>query len=375
MRLPDESGNGGEGGRQMTVIYAIGAVSLIVLLILVIVITGNNPRSGRPSAGISSPGRIIGEDEPLDVADPVDDVLDGGKLRPGDLDFWDMYPENPDIDGIGTEDVLPEDPVDAASPTPIPPAEDGRHTLVERRDGSSEWIRINPYITRNTYDPLGFVLRRDHMGYYENEKLLSTLGVDLSRHDGRVDFNQLKNADIDFVMLRLGARGYESGQISVDDNFYENLYEALQHELDVGVYFFSQAISAEEAIEEANVIIEALAERKISYPIVFNMDYIPFDRSRIDTLTRAEKTEITDAFCNYISGAGYVAMIYGTKEWLIEQIDLAQLMAYDVWLSQPGELPDYPYKFQMWQYSHSGNVPGTNGNVSMDVCFVDYGAR
>jgi GH25 family lysozyme M1 (1,4-beta-N-acetylmuramidase) len=80
-------------------------------------------------------------------------------------------------------------------------------------------------------------------------------------------------------------------------------------------------------------------------------------------------------FCNYLAGAGYVPMIYGTKEWLVEQVDMTKLMAYDIWLSQPGDLPDYPYKYQIWQYSHTGSVAGVSGEVGMNVSFVDYTAR
>jgi GH25 family lysozyme M1 (1,4-beta-N-acetylmuramidase) len=105
------------------------------------------------------------------------------------------------------------------------------------------------------------------------------------------------------------------------------------------------------------------------------MDHIAFDKSRIDGLTKAQKTEIADTFCNYLSGAGYTPMIYGNKEWLIEHIDLTKLMDYDIWLSQPGDLPDYPYKFQIWQYSFAGSVGGVTGHVNMNISFVDYTAR
>ncbi|MDR0221802.1 MAG: glycoside hydrolase family 25 protein [Lachnospiraceae bacterium] len=374
MKLPEESGNYNDKDkiRSLPVAYAIVGVSLVVLLILITVIAqnrGNNP-APRPTATplpteAPDPGFGIGANNSNSPG------VSDNALRPGDLDFWDMYPKG-DGTGLDNTEVDPQDPVE--SPTPGP-AEDGRHTLVERRDGTSEWVRINPYITRNVYDPLGFIMKNDRMGYYENDRLVSQFGIDLSRQNGEVNFARVKSAGVDFVMLRLGARGYETGQITIDDNFHQNLNGALDNNLHVGIYFFSQAINTTEAIEEANLIIEALVDRRIAYPVVFQMEYVAYDAARIDGLSKDEKTEIAMTFCNYLSGAGYVPMIYGTKEWLIEQIDMTKLMAYDIWLSQPGDLPDYPYKYQIWQYSHNGAIAGVGGDVSLNVSFVDYTAR
>ena len=357
----------------MPIIYAIGGVSVFILLIFVIVIASNRP-SNQGQSNQTRPDQSLVEQNIEDEILTPD--LGNSQIRVDDLDFWDMYPEGNDL-GIGHEEVEPEKPVEdpSPSPTPLDPSEDGRHTLIERRNGTSEWVQITPYITRNQYDPLGFILRKDRMSYIEFDKTISYFGIDLSRQNGRVDFTRIKNDGVDFVMLRVGARGYETGHITIDDDFDENLNAAIASGLHVGVYFFSQAITAVEASEEAALVIEMLADRKITYPVVFNMEYIAFDSSRIDALTRAEKTEITDTFCNYISGAGHTPMIYGTKEWLIEQIDLTKLMDYEIWLSQPGDLPDYPYKFQIWQYSFVGGVAGVNGNVNMNICFVDYTAR
>ncbi|MCL2254839.1 MAG: glycoside hydrolase family 25 protein [Lachnospiraceae bacterium] len=374
MKLPEEFDNDRynpyDRGQSKTLLFMIVLVSAVVLLILIVVISNNDFGSNR-----SATPRPAGPTPDNDTSAFVNRIdIPNDQLRVEDLDFWHMYPPQDEEIILNNQEVEPEQPVAEPSPTPDP-SEDGRHTLIERRNGTSEWILINPYITRNNYDPLGFILRRDRMGYFEQERQISKIGIDLSSQNGKVDFRRVKNDGIDFVMLRVGARGYESGHITVDDDFTENLDAALNSGLNVGVYFFSQAINAEEATEEANLIIEKLAERKITYPVVFSMDQIAFDTSRIDKLSRAEKTEITDTFCNYISGAGYVPMIQGTKQWLIEQIDLTKLMNYEIWLAQPGDLPDYPYKFQIWNYTHKGSVAGVNGDVNMNICFIDYTAR
>ena len=134
-------------------------------------------------------------------------------------------------------------------------------------------------------------------------------------------------------------------------------------------------MSREEAVEEANLVTGLLEGYRISYPVAFDMERIPNDTSRIDTLSKSQKTEIAKAFLDAIQDAGYKAILYGGKEWLIRQVDLSKLTAYDVWLSQEADVPDYPYQFTMWQYSRSGRVDGVSGYVNMNISFVDYSEK
>ena len=128
-------------------------------------------------------------------------------------------------------------------------------------------------------------------------------------------------------------------------------------------------------MEEANVVIQSLAEYKIQYPVAFDMEYVDNDTARVEALSRADKTTITKAFLDTIQAAGYRPMIYGNKEWLIKRIDLSKLTAYDVWLSQSKDVPDYPYKFAMWQYTTSAEISGISGYANLNICFIDYSAR
>ena len=176
-------------------------------------------------------------------------------------------------------------------------------------------------------------------------------------------------------MLRIGSRGYGSGQIVADENFEENIKGAIDAGLEVGVYFFSQAVTAEEAVEESNFIIQTLANYQITYPVVFDMEYVQNDKARIEVLSREEKTAVARAFLENIRVAGYKPMIYGTKEWLIKEIDLTKLTEYDIWLSQQKDVPDYPYKFQMWQYTLSGKASGVDTDVNWNISFVDYSEK
>jgi GH25 family lysozyme M1 (1,4-beta-N-acetylmuramidase) len=277
--------------------------------------------------------------------------------------------------------MYPE-PTSTPQPTATPeavveedPSTDGKHTLVQYSDGREEWVRISPYLPKHEYDFTKLVCQSNLMKYFEDGRKTSYVGVDISKFQDYVDFVKVKKAGIEFVMLRVGARGYGTGQLILDEYFNDNIKRATDAGLDVGVYFFSQAITPEEAVEEANMVIESLGEYQISYPVAFDMELIENDTARTDSLTRAERTEITKAFLDTISAAGYKTLIYGNKEWLLKEIDMSKLTAYDVWYSQGADIPDYPYKFGMWQYSFQGSVDGIAGYVNMDISFINYSEK
>lgn len=398
-------------------LYMVAGVSIFILVVLSAVIistenpTGRSRRGGTDDTNVASAAptaEAVTTDSPspdvtypdsqspdlssLDTVSPdsqseenasarnaeIDRLYRENKLRVDDLDFWDMYSDSGDS-ALQDTDVVPEQPVASPTPKPTPeetdPSQDGKHTLVERRDGSSEWVSINPYITKNTYDIMNLKMRSDRMGYYEGERETSFFGVDISQYNGTVDFARLKEEEVDFVMIRLGARGYESGQIFLDENFTANIAGANEAGIDVGIYFFSQAVTAAEASEEAAYVLQHLKDRKVTYPVVFDMEYINNDTSRIEGISKSVKTEIARTFLNDIKAAGYIPMIYGTKEWLMEHIDLTKLVEYDIWLSQQAELPDYPYQFQMWQYTLKGRIAGISGDTDFNISFVDYVSR
>jgi len=349
-----------------TVVMAITAVAAFVAAILIIVLLMNNKREGNVNTQQYDIQAAAGPVSSAAAYPDTKDLLGDSDLHPDDFDFWDMYPE------------ATEEP--AATPTPEPEAEedpslDGKHTLVQYADGSEEWVLISPYLPKHEYDFTKLVCQSNLMKYYEDSKKISYVGVDISKYQDYVDFVKVKKAGIDFVMLRVGARGYGTGQLILDEYFNDNLKRATDAGLDVGVYFFSQAVTAEEAVEEANMVISSLGEYQISYPVAFDMELIENDTARTDSLTKTEKTDITKAFLDTIAASGYKTMIYGNKEWLIKEIDMSKLTAYDVWLSQAADIPDYPYKFGMWQYSFQGSVDGIAGYVNMDISFINYSEK
>jgi GH25 family lysozyme M1 (1,4-beta-N-acetylmuramidase) len=114
---------------------------------------------------------------------------------------------------------------------------------------------------------------------------------------------------------------------------------------------------------------------EISYPVAFDMEYVDNDTARVEALSKEEKTKIAITFLDTVKATGYIPMVYGDKEWLIKRVDLSKLKDYDVWLSQPGDIPDYPYQFTMWQYDDNASVDGIAQRTNLSISFVDYGEK
>ncbi len=367
MKMPNDFDD--NSNMTFTVVMSIVAVSAFVAVILLTVLLLNqkSTASDGRSQQNSTVQAAANQSSPVIIYPETDELLSGSELHPDDLDFWDMFPEP------------------TASPTPEPtkepekeepdPSTDGKHTLVQYADGEEEWVLISPYLPKHEYDFTKLVCQSDLMKYYENGKQTSYVGVDISKYQDYVDFVKVKKAGIDFVMIRVGARGYSSGQLILDEYFSDNIKRAMDAGLDVGVYFYSQAITKEEAIEEANLVIENLGEYQLAYPVAYDMELVENDTARTDNLTKGEKTEIAKAFLDTIAATGRKTMVYGNKEWLVKEIDMSKLTAYDVWLSQAADIPDYPYKFSMWQYDFEGSVDGIVGYVNMNISFVNFAEK
>ncbi|MBR5597682.1 MAG: glycoside hydrolase family 25 protein [Lachnospiraceae bacterium] len=352
----------------LPLIYMALAVSAFVLMILVLVVTMNNNKKTSPDYAAAVQEESTTENVETSTYETT------GSLVASDLDFWDMYPL--EESETKKEEIKKEEQEEEESEEEeMDPSKDGKHVEVVLRDGTSEWLPINPYWKKNTYDFANLVSKNDLLHYYSDGKQISYLGVDLSKYQKSVDFAAIQNEGIDFCILRVGARGYETGVIQEDEKFEEFLTGAEAVGMPVGLYFFSQAVTEEEAIEEANFVIGKIGEHKISYPIAYDMEFIQNDNARIETLTKAEKTNIALAFLNRIEEAGFTGMLYGNKEWLLKRIELHRFENYDVWLAEEKDIPDYPYIYSMWQYTKQGEVYGIDGYVDLNISFIDYSAR
>lgn len=364
MKMPDDYED--HASLTPTVVMSIVAVTAFVAVLFVMVLLLNSrsrTQHTRPN-DYAQAGQEAGS--PVILYPDTDELLTGSRLHPDDLDFWDMYPEP-------TEE--PEATPEPEEPEEEDPSTDGKHTLVQYTDGSEEWVLISPYLPKHEYDFTKLVCQSNLMKYYENGRQVSYVGVDISRYQDYVDFGKVKKAGIDFVMLRVGARGYGTGQLIEDEYFSDNIKRATDAGLDVGVYFYSQAITEAEAIEEANMVISSLGNYQLAYPVAYDMELVENDTARTDSLTKSEKTAVAKAFLDTIAKTGCKTILYGNKEWLIKEIDLSKLTAYDVWLSQAADIPDFPYKFNMWQYSFEGSVDGIAGYVDMNISFTNYAEK
>lgn len=197
-------------------------------------------------------------------------------------------------------------------------------------------------------------------------------GIDVSSHNQQIDWQAVAASGVDFAYIRAGYRGYTEGKIWEDERFDQNIEEATKAGLDVGVYFFSQAIIEQEAREEADWVIEAAQDYQLRYPIAFDLEENGVEDERIARLTQAEATKIAQVFCNRIRERGYEAIIYGNNFWLDGHYDLAALIdTYDLWYADYANKPGQAYRFRIWQYTSTGDVPGISGSVDRNLCFYE----
>lgn len=374
--------------RKMLVQVALG-VSLAVITIVGIVIAINYDT--KTNKKVAKENRITTETtnhmsaEVQEVHESVQKLVENSGLTSDDLDFWDIYTgKNKDADSVSDNDSNRKKENSKTDEDSTEEGKDGltdaeadhvNQTKITKSDGTEEWSNISSFITKNKYDENGFIYKDPIMKYYENGKNISYMGVDISKETGLVDFVKLKNAGVQFVMLKVGARGYGNGQLTVDDTFTDYIQKASEAGLDIGVYFYSQAITKEEALEEANLVYENIKDYHLVYPIAFDMEKVSGDAARTDFLTREEKSNLALIFLDALKNVGYKGIIYGNKEWLIKEINLSTVGTYDIWLSQEGEKPDYPYKYSMWQYTQSGTIDGINGDANLDICFINYAMK
>ncbi len=223
-----------------------------------------------------------------------------------------------------------------------------------------------------TYDMAQLVSRNGMNYYVEDKGITSRFGIDVSAHQNEIDWETVKASGVEFAMIRLGYRGYGSGELVPDENFDKNVRGALAAGIDVGVYFFSQAITPEEAVEEANMAIAMLGDYEITYPVVYDWEVITTDAARTDDVSVKTLTDCTVAFCDTIADAGFTPMVYQNKRTSMLKLDLAELTDYDFWLAEYGDEATFYYHYDMWQYTAQGSVPGIAGDVDLNICFTDY---
>lgn len=198
-------------------------------------------------------------------------------------------------------------------------------------------------------------------------------GIDVSYYQYNIDWDKVKAAGIKYAIIRVGYRGYGNGQLVLDDRFSSYLKGAKAAGLDVGVYFYTQAINTTEAKEEAQFVLNHIKGYELEMPVYYDIEGVDYDSGRLDeaNLSKTQKTALCTAFCDTIKNAGYDAGVYANKSWLTYQIDGAGLAKkYPVWLAHYTTETDYTGNFDMWQYTGMGSVSGIAVYVDMNVRYV-----
>ncbi len=245
--------------------------------------------------------------------------------------------------------------------------------IVVKLGGEILYLPIDDTLSLSNYDYTNMETV-DGFKVYNDTNYNSIAGIDVSYYQGVIDWEAVASdpANIEFAIIRAGYRGYVSGDINIDEQFLNNLDGATSAGIDVGVYFFSQAINEDEAREEANFIIENIKNYDVTYPIVFDMEEVYDDNARTNNLTATEITDITIAFCEEILAAGYTPVVYGNIGWMMFNLELNRLEDYDKWFAQYFRQPFFPYDYSMWQYTANGEVDGIEGPVDLNISFVNY---
>ena len=211
-----------------------------------------------------------------------------------------------------------------------------------------------------------------YKSFHDKENgVTARFGIDVSEFQGEaIDWKQVKDSGVEFVIIRLGYRAYgDTGELVMDAMYEQNIKGALDAGLDVGVYFFSQAVSAAEAVEEAEFVLKHLKPYEITGPVVYDTEEIKWDAARTDKNTDKDFTNFCKVFCDTVEQKGYDTMIYSNMKWMAFTLDIEELTEYDFWYADYHDIPQCPYDYEMWQYSETGAVPGINANVDLNLWF------
>ena len=246
--------------------------------------------------------------------------------------------------------------------------------LVVVSNGTFNFVPIRDDLQKNDYvlENLN-ILEDGEVQYMQDGQVVSHKGIDVSKHQGNIDWTKVAADGVEFAFIRVGLRGYGTeGKLVEDEYFEQNVKGALQAGIKVGVYFYSQAITDEELLEEANLVLEKVKPYNIELPIVFDVEKVSGGKGRANELSVEERTRLTALFCQTIQDAGYKPMIYHNMEMGTLMLDLGQLEQYDKWFAYYNDDLYYPYAYKAWQYSEKGAVDGINEEVDLNIWFGDF---
>ena len=196
------------------------------------------------------------------------------------------------------------------------------------------------------------------------------VGIDVSKWNKTIDWEKVKEGGVEFAIIRCGYRGASTGALVLDPMYEQNIRGAIEADIPVGVYFFTQAVDEVEAVEEASMVIRLIEDYDVDYPVFLDSESAG-GRGRADGLEAEERTRIHKAFLDTVKASGYETGIYGSRNWLNEQVDMEELSDYRTWLAEYAEIPAYDGYYHMWQYTSKGSVDGIETRVDLNLCYMN----
>ena len=233
------------------------------------------------------------------------------------------------------------------------------------------WEPVDEYYYTGIIEDTSYISegeRRYHVD--SNGEKDSWFGIDVSAWNGDIDWKKVAADGVDFAIIRAGGRFAESGGLYDDSKLVENIKGATEAGIPVGVYFFTQAISVEEAIEEAEYTVSRIKGLDVELPVVIDTEYK--QGGRHNDISRQTRTDVVKAFCDTVEKAGYKSMYYAGMAWCESDLDTTQLTEYMHWCAQwwiRNQCDDLGIPYQVWQYSETGSIDGIKGNVDINIWY------
>lgn len=232
--------------------------------------------------------------------------------------------------------------------------------------GDRHKFRLDENASATLFDKSAFSGTGRNMKYRSPEYTYR-LGVDVSKYQGKIDWKKVKKAGYRFAFIRIGYRGYGNGTMASDPYALRNLRGAQRAGIDTGVYFFSQAVNPREAREEARFVLSKLKGIKLSMPVAYDPESILYAKARTDKVKKKTFTANTTAFTSYIKKHGYKSCLYCNLKWEAYKLNMSRLKNVDIWYADYEKKPQTPYRFNIWQYTSRGRVPGIPGNADLNI--------
>lgn len=275
-------------------------------------------------------------------------------------------PETPEAPDAAASPAATAESAVSPSETPLPEELREAPLSPEAEIAERAAVRSNGF-PMLAWSPDGFSADANGRMRYSGGTYLT--GIDVSEHQYDIDWAKVAADGIDFAMIRVGYRGSTAGGLYTDEYFKKNIAGATAAGLKVGVYFYSQAINAEEAAEEAAYVLDAIRPYSVTLPVVFDWEIVGGNEARTYTVSRAVLCECAKTFCDAVESAGYDAMIYFTQYLGYRKYILRQLADYEFWYAEYEAQPRIVFHFDMWQYSSTGSVDGIEGDVDLNIYF------